>query len=107
MSNLPPAQTWQTLYDEALAESDPEELLPLVVATAGAIFLRSQELKQVPGDHVRELRRVLVDYSPELGTKTRNKSKCGEARQKAVGTPACRHERVKSLYFKGLGGIGG
>ena len=57
MSNLPPAQTWPTLYEEALAESDPEELLPLVMATAGAIFLRSQELKQVPGE--QEERRAI------------------------------------------------
>jgi hypothetical protein len=57
VSNLPPAQTWQTLYEEALAESDPEELLPLVMATAGAIFLRSQELKQVPGE--QEERRAI------------------------------------------------
>ena len=70
MSNPHPALDWQTLYRETLAESDLHELLPLVMATVGAIFLRSQELKQVPdgqeerqaiNDALRTLRTLQVD----------------------------------------------
>jgi hypothetical protein len=39
-------QTWQALYQDALAETDLHKLLPLVMAAENAIFGRSQELMQ-------------------------------------------------------------
>jgi hypothetical protein len=70
MNNLPPVQTWQTLYREALGESDPQNLSPIIMATVIAIFWRLHELKQAPDgqaewraidDALRVLRMLQVD----------------------------------------------
>jgi hypothetical protein len=61
---------WQALYQKALAETDPDKLLPLVMAADDAMFDRSQELmssfdgeeeRQAINDALRTLRTLQVD----------------------------------------------
>jgi len=61
---------WQALYQEALAETDPDKLLPLVMAAENAMFDRSQELmnsfdgeeeRQAMNDALRTLRMLQID----------------------------------------------
>jgi hypothetical protein len=70
MNNLHPAPMWQALYQKALAETDPDKLLPLVMAADDAMFDRSQELmssfdgeeeRQAINDALRTLRTLQVD----------------------------------------------
>jgi hypothetical protein len=70
MNNLHPAPMWQALYQKALAETDPDKLLPLVMAADDAMFDRSQELmssfdgeeeRQAINDALRTLRTLQVE----------------------------------------------
>ena len=70
MNNLHPAPMWQALYQKALAETDTDKLLPLVMAAENAMFDRSQELmnsfdgeeeRQAMNDALRTLRTIQVD----------------------------------------------
>ncbi len=70
MSNLPVGQNWQALYRKALAETDPQKLLPLVISTETAIFYRSQELmhnfdanteRKAIADALRGLRTIQIE----------------------------------------------
>jgi hypothetical protein len=70
MNNLHPAPTWQALYQKALAETDLDKLLPLVMAADNAMFDRSQELvssfdgeeeRQAINHPIRTLRTIQVE----------------------------------------------
>jgi hypothetical protein len=70
MNNLHPAPMWQVLFQKAMAETDPDKLLPLVMAAENAMFDRSQELmnsfdgeeeRQAINDALRTIRTIQIE----------------------------------------------